>query len=121
MLAFHLRAGSRAKDAPGALWRIYGEKAELVVEFTSAGPQIGQARKLEIHHFSLGGEATKAAEDVEEVPIDAGGDEWMSLPVSGQNIGRIYEAFAQGREVTGWDIALKRHELIDEFWKAGGM
>jgi predicted dehydrogenase len=119
MLSFHLRAGSRARGAPGALWRIYGDKGELVVEFASAGPQIGQARKLEIHHFSM--PETKAAEEVEEVLVDEGGEEWTSLPVSGQNIGRIYDAFAQGKEVPGWDVALKRHELIDEFWKAGGI
>jgi predicted dehydrogenase len=129
MLSFHLRAGSRAQDAPGALWRIYGEAAELVVEFESAGPQIGQASKVQIHHFakgsssssSSGGGGGKVAQEVEDVRIDEGGEEWTSLPVPGQNIGRMYEAFARGDEVPGWDVALKRHELIDEFWAAGGM
>ena len=117
MLSFHLRAGSRARDAPGAVWRIYGEKAELVVEFASAGPQIGQARRVQIHHFAAG---DKAAHEVEDVFVDEGGEQWTELPVPGQNIGRLYEAFAEGREVPGWDVALRRHELIDEFW-AGGM
>lgn len=119
LLSFHLRAGSRAQDSPGALWRIYGEKAELVVEFASAGPQIGQARRLQLHHFAAAGD--KAAQAVEDVPIDEGGSEWTDLPVSGQNIGRLYDAFAHGRNVPGWDVALKRHALIDEFWKGGGM
>ena len=116
MLSFHLRAGSRAKDAPGAVWRIYGEKAELVVEFASAGPQIGPARRVQIHHFAVG---EKAAMDVQDVPLDEGGDEWTGLPVSGQNIGRLYEAFAEGQKVPDWEIALRRHQLIDEFWASG--
>jgi predicted dehydrogenase len=126
MLSFHLRAGSRAKDTPGATWRIYGEAAELVVEFASAGPQIGQAKRIEIHHFAPAAAASaalaaKAAQEVEDVCIDEGGDDWTGLPVPGQNIGRLYEAFATGREVPGWDVAMRRHGLIDEFWTSGGM
>jgi predicted dehydrogenase len=125
MLSFHLRAGSRARDAPGAVWRIYGDSAELVVEFASAGPQIGQARKIQLHHFSPTGMSgtslpgNKAAQDVEDVFVDEGGAEWTELPVPGQNIGRLYEALAEGRAVPDWDVALKRHELIDEFWASG--
>lgn len=123
MLSFHLRAGSRAKDTSGATWRIYGETAELVVEFASAGPQIGQAKRIQIHRFApaTAAVAAKAAQEVEDVRVDEGGDEWTALPIPGQNIGRLYEAFATGREVPGWDVAVRRHELIDEFWKSGGM
>ena len=123
MLSFHLRAGSRAKDAPGATWRIYGETAELVVEFASAGPQIGQAKRIQIHRFApaTAAVAAKAAQEVEDVRVDEGEDEWTALPIPGQNIGRLYEAFATGREVPGWDVAVLRHQLIDEFWKSGGM
>jgi predicted dehydrogenase len=123
MLSFHLRAGSRAKDTPGATWRIYGEAAELVVEFASAGPQIGQAKRIEIHRFAgpAGAATTRAAQEVEDVRVDEGGNDWTDLPVPGQNIGRLYEAFATGREVPGWDVAMRRHGLIDEFWSSGGM
>jgi predicted dehydrogenase len=123
MLSFHLRAGSRAKDTPGATWRIYGEKAELVVEFASAGPQIGQAKNIQIHRFAPAttAVAAKEAQEVEDVRVDEGGDEWTTLPVPGQNIGRLYEAFATGGEVSGWDVAVRRHELIDQFWKSGGI
>src|SRR5271163_4434077 len=123
MLSFHLRAGSRAKDTPGATWRIYGETAELVVEFASAGPQIGQAKRIQIHRFAPASAAVaaKTAQEVEDVRVDEDGDEWTALPIPGQNIGRLYEAFATGREVPGWDVAVRRHELIDEFWKSGGM
>ena len=119
LLSFHLRAGSRAADAPGALWRIYGDAAELVIEFASAGPQIGQARRVQLHHFANDNN-DKAAQRVEDIHVDEGpGNEWTALPVPGQNIGRLYEAFALGQEVPGWDVAVKRHELIDEFWASG--
>ena len=130
LLTFHLRAGSRAASTPGATWRIYGTLGELVVEFASAGPQIGQAKRIQLHHFSPptegtgAGAETKTATHVEDIDVDERGGEgeveWTDIPVSGQNIGRLYEAFALGREVPGWDVAVKRHELIDEFW-AGGM
>jgi predicted dehydrogenase len=152
LLSFHLRAGSRAKDTPGATWRIYGEDGELVVEFASAGPQIGQATRIQIHHFSSSSSSSssgkgngkenrsndKAAHGVEDVRVeddDEGEDgfPFRDLPVPGQNIGRLYEAFARERQAAGataaaaavvlpgWEVALKRHELIDEFWDAGGM
>lgn len=129
MLSFHLRAGSRAHDTPGAVWRIYGETAELVVEFASAGPQIGQARRIQLHRFAPVGD-NKAAVAVEDIHIyedegagaregETGEKEWTDLPVPGQNIGRLYEAYAAGREVPDWEVAVRRHELIDEFWAAG--
>lgn len=111
VFSLHLRAGSKFKDAPGSTWKIYGEKAELVVEFASAGPQVGAASSMKLCDFEKG--------EVETIVVDEGGERWTSLPTPGQNIGRLYEAYATGGEHGDFELALKRHKLIDEFYASG--
>jgi predicted dehydrogenase len=108
VLSFHLRAGDRFIGSPGSIWRIYGTKGELAVEFASAGPQIGAATSFRFSNSDTG--------KVEEIEVDEGGDEWTKLPTQGQNIGRLYEEYANGDDYGDWELALKRHELLDEFW-----
>lgn len=110
VLSFHLRAGSKAFGSPGSTWKVFGTKAELIVDFSSAGPQMANAISMRLSNFE-----TKL---VEEVVIYEGGPEWEGLPFQGQNIGRLYEAYAAGEEVGDFDLALRRHQLLDEFWKA---
>jgi len=111
VLSFHLRAGDRFINHPGSTWRIYGTQGELVLEFASAGPQIGPAASIRFSNFDTG--------EIEEIKVDEGGKEWTDLPTQGQNIGRLYEAYAQGKPYGDFELALKRHELIDEFWASG--
>ena len=115
-LSFHLRAGTKPAGTPGSTWRIYGEKAELVVEWASAGPQIGQASSIKLYDFA----SSNTTDLMEEVKGIEGGEEWTGLPVQGQNIGRLYEEFAkgdgEGRIYADFDLAVKRHKLIDEFY-----
>ena len=54
---------------------------------------------------------------VKEVGIKQGGRKWTELPVQqGQNIGRVYGAFAEEGRGEGWRMAVRRHELIDKFY-----
>lgn len=115
MFNFHLRAGNKFTDQPGSIWRIYGTKAELQMTFTSAGPQIGRASQIVICDFEKGGEVTDLTSEIDEGP----GDRWTSLSEQGQNIGRLYEAFAVGKpgqDYADWEHAVKRHEMIDGFY-----
>ena len=111
VFSFHLRAGDRFVGSPGSMWRIYGTKGELALEFTSAGPQIGQASSFRFSNAETG--------KVEEFEVDEGGEKWTKLPTPGQNIGRLYEAFAEGGDYGDFELALRRRQLIDEFWTAG--
>ncbi|KAK5099613.1 transcription regulator gal80 [Exophiala xenobiotica] len=111
MFNFHLRAGDKFAGQPGSVWRVYGTKAELQMTFKSAGPQIGVAESMKICDFGQG--------TVEDVTIDEGGERWTSLPDQGQNIGRLYEAFATGKagvDYADWEHAVRRHEMIDGFY-----
>jgi predicted dehydrogenase len=76
VLSFHLRAGDRFIGSPGAIWRIYGTKGELAVEFSSAGPQIAEASSFRFSNSETG--------QVEEIKIDEP-EEWASLPVQGRS------------------------------------
>jgi len=111
VFSFHLRAGDKFINTPGSIWKIYGTKGELVVEFLSAGPQIGAAQSMRFSNSTTG--------KVEEISVDEGGKEWTDLPTQGQNIGRLYEAYAGGQPYGDFELALKRHELLDEFWASG--
>ncbi|KAK5081249.1 transcription regulator gal80 [Lithohypha guttulata] len=115
MFSFHLRAGNKFTDQPGSTWKIYGTKAELQMVFKSAGPQIGRAESIKICDFEKGGEVSDVTDEIDEGP----GDRWTSLPEQGQNIGRLYEAFAKGevgKDYADWEHAVKRHEMIDGFY-----
>lgn len=112
---FHLRAGDKFSGQPGSIWRVYGSKAELQMSFRSAGPQIGRADKLVICDFEKGSEVIDFTSEIDEGP----GDRWIALPEQGQNIGRLYEAFATGKvneDYADWEHAVKRHEMIDGFY-----
>ncbi|KIX04052.1 uncharacterized protein Z518_07605 [Rhinocladiella mackenziei CBS 650.93] len=108
VFSFHLRAGDRFIGNPGSTWRIYGTKGELAVEFASAGPQMAKAGSIQFSNSETG--------QIEDIVVDEGGKEWTDLPTQGQNIGRLYEAYAEGQSYGDFDLAVKRHELIDEFW-----
>ena len=108
VFSFHLRAGDRFINTPGSIWRIYGTKGELAVEFASAGPQMAKASSM---RFS-----NSEKNEIQEITTEEGGKEWTDLPTQGQNIGRLYEAYAQGQPYGDFELAVKRHELIDEFW-----
>jgi predicted dehydrogenase len=108
VFSFHLRAGDRFQGGPGSTWRIYGTKGELAVEFAGAGPQLARATSIKFSNAEKG--------KIEEFDTDEGGDEWTELPGPAQNIGRLYEAYATGQAYPDFDAAVRRHELIDEFW-----
>lgn len=110
VFSFHLRAGDRFIGSPGSIWRIYGTKGELAVEFASAGPQIAEAVSFRFSNSETG--------EVEEFEIKED-KEWTDLPVQARNIGRLLEAYAANEPHGDWDLALKRHQLIDEFWAKG--
>lgn len=109
-LSLHLRGGARFLQTPGSTWKIFGTKGELVVEFESAGPQMAKAVSMVLCDFEH--------KKITPIHVDEGGPEWENLPKQGQNIGRLYEAYASNQPYGDFDVALKRHQLLDEFWNS---
>lgn len=75
----------------------------------SGSPHIGLPTKIRISDGDTGA--------IEEVDVDHS-FEGLNMPAAG--IGRLFEAYAEGKGYADWADALKRHELIEEFY-AGGM
>lgn len=104
-----MRTSADSVDNTGFRWIISGTKGEL--ELTSDpgifhwGPT---GLKLKVREF--GGEA-------KEIDFDPGEPEHLSqMSYSGQNVARVYEAFAKGEEdgYATLDDALKVHEALEK-------
>jgi len=55
--------------------------------------------------------------EVEEIEVPK--DHMTDLAHPSQNVGRIYEAYAEGKEggYPDWKVAMRRHKLIEEMWR----
>lgn len=109
VFSFHQRAGNKFSDKPGLTWRVYGDKAEMLIEVDGGSPHIGSPTKISICDGDTG--------KVDEVALD---QSYEGLGMPSANIGALFDAYAEGKGYADWEVALKRHELIEEFY-AGGM
>jgi len=110
-LSMSLRGGEAFPNTPGLDWRIYGSTGEI--RLTSTGPflQIGYPNtKVEVYD--------NATKNVEEVTVDEG--EFAQFPLHGRNVGRVYEAFAKGKEICTFEDAVQRHELLEKMYAENG-
>lgn len=104
-----LRGGPAFKDSPGFVWNIYCEKGEI--EVTAPGVVLnvgfGPAVFVKLHDHE------KDVVEVVEWKID---DEQEKLPVPSQNVGRLYEAFADGKRdgYADWEEAVAIHRLLEK-------
>jgi len=110
IISYHLRGGEPFVEQPGVVWLIYGEKGEIRVTNPISMMDIMHAGvTIKLHEFGK-----KEAQDI-EVPKD----HMTDLAHPSQNVGRIYDAYAEGKEGSypDWKVAMKRHELIEEMWR----
>ncbi|KAF2774036.1 NAD(P)-binding protein [Teratosphaeria nubilosa] len=108
MISVHQRGGGPFKDTPGLVWRIYGQKGEIEVTSDGSFLQIGYANmtiKLHDHEKDTVETIDWAVKDAE-----------ASLPQPAQNVGRMYEVFADGRTdgYADWSQAVQRHLLLEK-------
>lgn len=107
-----LRGGSAFKDSPGFVWNIYGEKGEI--EVTAPGVVLnvgfGPVVSVKLHDHE------KDTVEVIDWSVD---DEQEKLPVPSQNVGRLYQAFAEGKkdEYADWAEAIATHMLLEKMMK----
>jgi hypothetical protein len=81
----------------------------MVIEFDGGSPHLGSKATISICDGATG--------EVEVVEVD---QSYEGLGMPSANIGALYDAYAEGKGYGDWEVALKRHELIEEFY-AGGM
>ncbi|OCL13185.1 NAD-P-binding protein [Glonium stellatum] len=112
LLTYHLRGGKPFGNEPGLLWRVYGETGEIQVTSSGSSISVGYPdTKIQLHDHASG--------NVEVVEVESDG--WEKLPIPAQNIGRLYEAFADGKtaEYPDWEEAVVRHKLVEELYQRG--
>jgi hypothetical protein len=112
LLNYGLRSAAPFPGEAGMRWIINGDKGEILVTCPSAMFDINhEGVKIQLHELS-----NDKAENI-ELPSDSLAD----LKHPSQNVGRLYEAYAKGdtKSYCDWNLALKRHELIEEMFQRG--
>jgi predicted dehydrogenase len=88
------------KGEPGLVWRIEGERGIVEVRGETAfAVSMSGSVTIKLHNFSSG--EVKEVEFTEDRPGPPG------------NIGRLYDAFADGQYYPDWKWAVKRHAWVD--------
>jgi predicted dehydrogenase len=110
LLSYHIRGGDAFAKNEGLIWRVYGETGEIQV--TASGTYLNAGHEdmtIRLHDHATG----------ETIKVDVAEDGLSKLPLFSQNIGRIYEAFADGKTdgYMDWSHALLRHKLVDEIYQ----
>jgi len=124
VITYHVEGGDPFPGEPGLHWHIVGTKGELMitnpafaVDIMHAGFKIKMIEydepKVPVHPMRH----DKPVPEVIEVEIP--NDSLTDLAHPAQNVGRLYESYADGNtEGYGdWDLALKRHELMHEMFQ----
>lgn len=109
VVSFQMRGGKRFKGSPGLVWRIYGEKGEIMI--TGSSPSFDEGpNEVVIKVYD------NDTDSVEEIELPK--DPKVNLPSAGRNVARLYDAFAKGEHYPTFDDAVARHRFIDLVYKS---
>ncbi|KAK1141163.1 hypothetical protein N8T08_009330 [Aspergillus melleus] len=97
-----LRGGDAFQEGDGLVWDIIGEKGQIRVTGATIMFNIGAENyKIQVKDYATG--------KIETVPMH----EKLPLPLLAQNVGMVYERFADGEFVPTFEDAVRRHEFLD--------
>ncbi|KAL2807741.1 hypothetical protein BJX63DRAFT_411365 [Aspergillus granulosus] len=107
-----LRGGEAFEQGDGLVWDIIGEKGQIRVTGANIMFNIGADNyTIRVKDYEAG--------EIETVPMH----ENLLLPLLAQNVGMVYERFADGGFVLTFEDAVRRHEFLDAMFEsneAGG-
>jgi predicted dehydrogenase len=109
---YNFRGGDAFVEGEGLVWDIVGDKGQIRLTGSSIMLNLG----AEDYQIRLKDYATGNIELVE--PYKS-----LDLPLAAQNIGRLYENFADGEPCPNFSDAVQRHKFIDAVFasaEAGG-
>ena len=102
---------------PCFTWLLTGEKGEILVR-AEKDPRLGQIAYVGPVTLRVRDFATDKVEEVEWQWED-----WQKeLPMPAWNVGALYDAYAEGGNVPGFEVGLKRHQELDSMlanWEGG--
>ncbi|KAK7177584.1 oxidoreductase family protein [Paraphaeosphaeria sporulosa] len=99
---YSFRGGDAFEEGEGLVWDIIGDKGQIRLTGSSIMLNLG----AEDYKIRLKDYATGNIEVVEPY-------EKMDLPLAAQNIGRLYENFADGKAYPNFSDAVQRHRFMD--------
>ncbi|KAK4998281.1 transcription regulator gal80 [Elasticomyces elasticus] len=122
LLTYHLEGGDPFPGEPGLRWHVVGDQGELMitnpialVDMVHSGAKILLYEKGEpkLQH------PMQHEKSVEPVEVKVQEDSLTNMKDPAQNVGRLYEAYADGKTdmYPDWNLGLKRHELIEEMFQ----
>ncbi|KAF2268492.1 oxidoreductase [Lojkania enalia] len=116
VFSYHLRGGPAFNNTDGCFWRIFGTKGEIQVTGSSSWIHLSDDN-LKIELFD------QASGKTETVEVDK--DDFSDMGLYARNVARLYEGFAEGKGekdgVLDWEVALKRHQFVDEVYEKAGV
>jgi hypothetical protein len=128
LLSFHMEGGEPFPGEPGLRWHIVGDKGELMITNNIMLMDVLHTGvKILLREYSKRPASDKddflkdephQQHEAEVVDIGIPQDKMTELVGVAQNVGRLYEAFADERTegYADWTVGLQRHELIEEIF-----
>jgi hypothetical protein len=128
LLSFHMEGGEPFPGEPGLRWHIVGDKGELMItnnimlmDVLHTGVKIllrEYSQKLASDKGDFLNDKPHQQHGAEVVDIGIPQDKMTELVGVAQNVGRLYEAFADERTkgYADWSVGLRRHELMKEMF-----
>ncbi|KAK0109430.1 hypothetical protein ONS95_002124 [Cadophora gregata] len=117
--SMHRRGGAPFPGTAAVEWRIQGEKGEIRVTSEDYFIHMGHPRPVTRIELFVEGEGVCEVFWGKENEDDDGGDEVgkMDLPVIARGIARLYEGYRKREWVPDFELAVKRHEVVEEMWR----
>ncbi|OQN99597.1 hypothetical protein B0A48_14739 [Cryoendolithus antarcticus] len=126
LLSSHMEGGAPFPGEPGLRWHIVDEKGELLITnnimmmdmlHTSAKVQwLDYSRKAQ---SKVGDVLSDKPQSVPVTDLEVPKDELSKVGGVAENVGRLYEAFADGEKgmYADWEVGLSGHELMEEMFQ----
>lgn len=99
---YTMRGGDAFDDGEGLVWDIVGDKGQIRLDGSSIMLNLGAPDyKIRVKDYE--------SNRIEIISLH----QHLDLPLAAQNVGRLYENFADGKAVPTFEDAIRRHEFLD--------
>ncbi|GIJ84621.1 transcription regulator gal80 [Aspergillus pseudoviridinutans] len=100
--AYNIRGGEAFDDGEGLVWDIIGDKGQIRLNGSSIMLNLGATDfKIRVKDYE--------SNRIEVAKLH----QHLDLPLAAQNVGRLYENFADGKTVPTFDDAVRLHQFLD--------
>ncbi|KAJ6113334.1 transcription regulator gal80 [Penicillium sp. IBT 18751x] len=99
---YNMRGGNAFDDGEGLVWDIIGDQGQIRVDGSSIMLNLGSSDyKIRVKDYK--------SNRIEVVKLH----QHLDLPLTAQNVGRLYENFADGEALPTFEDAVRQHHFLD--------